>query len=85
MSSPRIPTRRAALACYGLATLLAFPHELPWGGSIDLGPLFAAVVPAALVLGIEGLPWRRAGRDAFLASLLAHLIFFHWFFVVTFE
>jgi len=68
---------------HALATPLAFPHELPWGGSIDLGLLLVWLVPATLVLGIEGLAPGRAARAAFLASLAGHALLFHWFFVVT--
>ena len=75
--------RLVALAGYGLATLLAFPHELPWGGSVDLGLVFAWLVPASLVIGIEGQAPRVAARTAFVASLFAHSFFFHWFMIVT--
>ncbi|MBW2501270.1 MAG: apolipoprotein N-acyltransferase [Deltaproteobacteria bacterium] len=75
--------RRLALTGYVAATFLAFPHELPWGGALDLGWLMAWLVPAALVNGIEGLGPRRAAGRAFLASLVAHALLFHWFFVVT--
>jgi apolipoprotein N-acyltransferase len=75
--------RPIALACYGLATLLAFPHEVPGIGILDLGLILAWCVPGALVVGIEGLSVRRAGWLAFLASLFGHGLLFHWFYVVT--
>jgi len=75
--------RRWALVGHALATFLAFPHELPSGGSIDFGLLFVWLVPATLVLGIDGLPPRRAAYQAFMASLAGHAFLFHWFFVVT--
>jgi apolipoprotein N-acyltransferase len=83
MSPLEEPGRRLALVGYIAATFLAFPHELPWGGSLDLGWLMAWLVPATLVSGIDGLGPRRAAGRAFLASLAAHVLVFHWFFVVT--
>jgi apolipoprotein N-acyltransferase len=76
-------SRRLALVAHAIATFLAFPHELPVAGSIDLGMLFVWLVPATLVLGIDGLAPGRAARGAFLASLAGHAFLFHWFFVVT--
>ena len=75
--------RRLALVAHAIATFLAFPQELPFGGAIDLGLLFVWLVPATLVLGIDGLTPGRAARAAFLASLAGHALLFHWFFVVT--
>lgn len=81
--------RRGALALYGVFSFLAFPHELPVAGglagveSIDFGLILAWLVPAALVVGIDGQTPRRAARAAFWASLLGHTIFFYWFTVVT--
>ena len=76
---------RRALVLYGLLTFLAFPHELPFetGLSVDLGLVATWLVPAALVVGIDGLSPRRAFRAAFVASFLAHTIFFYWFMVVV--
>ncbi|MCA9503338.1 MAG: apolipoprotein N-acyltransferase [Myxococcales bacterium] len=72
-----------ALALFGAATLLAFPHELPWGGRVDGGLVFGWLVPAALVVGVAGLDARRAARVAFVASAIAHALLFHWFAIVT--
>ncbi len=83
MNEPSDRTRRVALALYALCTLLVFPHELPGGGSIDLGLLIVWLVPAALAIGIEGRSVREAGWAAFLASLAGHVLLFHWFYVVT--
>lgn len=84
MKTPFGPGRqRIALALHALATPLAFPHELPWGGSIDLGLALAWIVPATLILGLQGLSPRRAAGEAFVASLVGHALLFHWFFVVT--
>jgi apolipoprotein N-acyltransferase len=81
MSSLR--TQRIALAVYALATLLAFPHEIPGIGSVDLGLGFVWLIPAALVIGIEGRTARDAARAVFVASLVGHVFLFHWFYVVT--
>jgi apolipoprotein N-acyltransferase len=77
------PRRRLAiLAAYAVATFLAFPH--PIGGAVvDLGFAMAWASPLLLLLGIEGLAPRRAARDAFLASLVAHSAILHWIYVVT--
>jgi len=83
VNTPSDRTRRAALALYALCTLLAFPHELPGGGSIDLGLVMVWLVPAALAIGIEGRSVREAGWAAFVASLAGHALLFHWFYVVT--
>lgn len=77
------PRRRWALGFFALATLLAFPHELPGIGAFDFGLVFAWLAPAALVVGLEGLAPRRAAGTAFFASLAAHVFLFHWFIVVT--
>jgi apolipoprotein N-acyltransferase len=87
LSRPR--ANRGALALYALLTFLAFGHELPFGWSLagfssfDFGLVFAWFVPAALIVGLAGLPPRRAAWVAFWASLLAHTAFFYWFMVVT--
>jgi apolipoprotein N-acyltransferase len=78
-----LPIRPAALACHAITTLLAFPHELPGLGAFDFGLVFAWLGPAALVVALDGLPARAAARSAFLASLVAHVLLFHWFIVVT--
>ena len=75
--------RIGALLLFALFTPLAFPHELPTGGAIDLGLGFAWLVPAALAIGIAGRTPRQAARDAFLASFAGHCLLFHWFAVVT--
>jgi len=88
----RVPhANRPALVLYGVATFLAFGHELPVGGDLvgfsdfDLGLVFAWLVPAALIVGVAGLPPRRAAWVAFWASLIAHSVFFYWFMIVTVE
>ena len=83
MSEAAAGRRRMALLVFAGATFLSFPHELPWGGSFDLGLLLFWLGPAALVVGIEGLAPRRAAGAAFAASLVGHALVFHWFFVVT--
>jgi apolipoprotein N-acyltransferase len=75
--------RRVALAIYAVLIPLSFPHELPGGGSIDLGIALAWFGPAALIVGIDGLAPRRAAWLAFLASLTGHALLFHWFYVVS--
>jgi apolipoprotein N-acyltransferase len=75
--------RRAGwLAAYVAASFLAFPHPLA-GRVLDLGVVFAWLAPAALLLGISGLPVRRAAWLGFLASLAAHSAILHWIYVVT--
>jgi apolipoprotein N-acyltransferase len=83
MNIPSVTPTRLALAVYALATPLAFPHEIPGGGSVDLGLAMAWVIPAALVLGLEGRSAREAAVSAFVASLIGHVLLFHWFYVVT--
>ncbi|MEM9177213.1 MAG: apolipoprotein N-acyltransferase [Myxococcota bacterium] len=73
---------------YGVLTFLAFPHELPLAAALDtpafdLGLLATWGAPAALVVGLRGLSPRRALRVAFLASFVAHTVFFYWFLVVV--
>jgi apolipoprotein N-acyltransferase len=79
--------RWPAFALYGLATFFSFPHEMPGSenGPLELGYWVAWFGPAALVVGVAGLAPRRAAWVAFLASLVAHSVFFHWFMVVTIE
>ena len=67
-------SRRVALLIYAMATPLAFPHELPGGGSVDLGLGFVWLVPAALAIGLEGRSAREAARAAFAASLAGHVL-----------
>jgi len=74
---------RGALALYAVVTFLSFPHELPGGGSLDLGLALAWFGPAALIVGIAGCSPRTALARAFLASLVSHAFLFHWFYVVT--
>jgi apolipoprotein N-acyltransferase len=75
--------RWVALSVYAVLTPLAFPHELPGGGSIDLGIVFVWFIPAALIVGIQGLTPRHAAWLGFLASLAGHVLLFHWFYVVS--
>jgi apolipoprotein N-acyltransferase len=79
--------RWPVFALYGLATFFSFPHEMPGSenGAVELGYWVAWFGPAALVVGVAGLAPRRAAWVAFLASLVAHSVFFHWFMVVTIE
>ena len=79
-----------ALVLYGVLLFFAFPHEIPFAAaagaslsSIDLGLGLTWLVPAALVVGLDGLSPRRAAKVAFLASFVAHTAFFYWFMVVT--
>jgi len=76
------PPRRVLLAAYGLATLLSVPHPL-FGGVLDLGLVMGWLAPAFLLLALRGAPPGPGARQAFLASLIAHGLLFHWFFVVT--
>ena len=86
---PEAPNYKA-LALYGVFLFFAFPHEIPFAAeagaslsSIDLGLALTWLVPAALVVGLDGLSPRRAAKVAFLASFVAHAVFFYWFMVVT--
>jgi len=77
------PAYRAALiACYGLATLLAFPHPL-LGTVIDFGWIAAWLAPLFLILALRGVKPRRAFSLGFLAGLVAHSAVLHWIYVVT--
>ncbi len=77
-------TALAWFAVYVVASFLAFPH--PVGDRVlDLGIGLAWIAPAALLLGLEGLPVRRAAWRGFLASLVAHTAILHWIYVVTVE
>jgi len=65
--------------------------EGPWRGPgdgisqgvWDGGLLFAWLAPAALVVGLRGLPPRRAALLGFVAGLAAHAAVLHWIYVVT--
>lgn len=79
-----------ALVAYGVLLFFAFPHEIPFAAeagsslsSFDFGLLLTWLVPAALVIGLDGLAPRRAAKVAFLSSFVAHTVFFYWFMVVT--
>lgn len=74
--------RLALLGGYVVATFLAFPHPVA-DRVLDLGVALAWLSPMLLVLGLEGVAPRRAGRLAFLASLAAHSLILHWIYVVT--
>jgi apolipoprotein N-acyltransferase len=76
-------TRVGALALYATLTFVSFPHEGPSDFTFDLGLLCVWFVPAALIVGFEGLSPGRAALFAFLASIAAHSAIFHWFIVVT--
>ena len=74
--------RRLLVAAYAATTFLAFPH--PIGGRVlDLGAVTAWLGPALLVLALEDLEPRRAGRWGFAAGLAAHTAILHWIYVVT--
>ena len=74
--------RLAWLVGYAGVTFLSFPH--PIGERVvDLGVPLAWAGPALLLLGLEGLPARRAAALAFGASLVAHAAILHWIWVVT--
>ena len=81
--------RRGAWLVFAGAVFFAFPHEVPgaWAlglpAVIDLGLVLAWVVPAALVLAIEGLSPRTGARAALVASFVVHTVFYYWFMVVT--
>ena len=83
------PIRWAPWIVFGLATFFAFPHEIPFAHGlglpsvIDLGLLLTWVVPASLVVAVDGLAPRRAAKAAFVGSFLTHVAFFYWFLVVT--
>ena len=83
------PIRRGPWIVFGLATFFAFPHEIPFAHGlglpsvIDLGLLLTWVVPASLVVAVDGLAPRRAAKAAFVGSFLTHVAFFYWFLVVT--
>lgn len=71
-------------AAYGVFIFFAFPH--PIGDRVlDLGFVLAPLAPACLIVALEGLGVRAALRRGFVASLLGHVVFFHWFYVVTVE
>jgi apolipoprotein N-acyltransferase len=74
--------RWALLGLYAVATFFSFPHPLG-DRVIDLGRFVAWLGPGFLLLGVSGLPPRRAAKLAFAASLLAHAAVVHWFYVVT--
>ena len=68
----------------------AFPHEIPFAAaagsrlsSFDFGLVLTWLVPAALIVGLDGLSPGRAAKTAFVASFAAHTVFFYWFTVVT--
>jgi apolipoprotein N-acyltransferase len=74
--------RRFVLVAYGLATLLSVPHYV-FGRVLDLGLVMGWLAPAFLLLALRGASPFAGARQAFVASLIAHGLVFHWFFVVT--
>ncbi len=74
--------RLAWLAGYAGVTFLSFPH-LIGQRVVDLGVPLAWVGPALLLLGLEGLPARRAAALAFGARLVAPAAILHWLWIVT--
>jgi apolipoprotein N-acyltransferase len=82
-ASPHLSAGRLAwLAGYAGVTFLSFPH-LIGQRVVDLGVPLAWLGPALLLLGLEGLPARRAATLAFGASLVAHAAILHWLWIVT--
>ncbi|MCZ6781736.1 MAG: apolipoprotein N-acyltransferase [Proteobacteria bacterium] len=75
-------TRGLLLGGYVAATFLSFPHPVA-GRVLDLGAVVSWLGPALLLLGIDGLDWKRAGRAALVAGLAAHTAVMHWIYVVT--
>jgi apolipoprotein N-acyltransferase len=74
--------RAALLACYAVATFLAFPHPV-LGRVVDLGWVAAWLAPFFLILALRGLAPHRALGIGFLAGLAAHSAVLHWIYVVT--
>jgi apolipoprotein N-acyltransferase len=72
----------AWLGAYVLASLASFPHVLG-AQMLDLGIVCAWLVPACLLLGLQGLAPLAAARLGFLAGLGAHTAILHWIYVVT--
>ena len=75
-------SRIAWLAAFVVASFLSFPHPLG-DGVLDLGAFVCWLGPALLILGLRGLPPRRALRSGFLAGWAAYTAIFHWIYVVT--
>ncbi len=77
-------TRWAWAAGYGVATFFAFPQPIPGRETvIDLGLICAPLAVGCFLMMIEGLSRKQAVKVGFFASLVTHLVFFHWFYVVT--
>lgn len=70
------------LIAYASSTFLAFPLVVGQG-VLDLGSLAAWLAPACLLLGLRGLPPRRALRWGFAAGLVAHTAVLHWVWVAV--
>jgi apolipoprotein N-acyltransferase len=73
---------RVGFAAFGLASFFAFP-QLLGERVVDLGVVLAWIVPAGLVVALDGLAPRRAAWVGFLAGWLAHTAILHWIYVVT--
>jgi apolipoprotein N-acyltransferase len=73
---------RVGIAAFAAASFLAFPQ---WVGGhlVDLGLLFAWIVPACLVVALDGLSPRRAAWAGFWAGWLAHTAILYWIYLVT--
>ena len=84
LAGKTLGSRRALCLAYGTATCLSFP-QLIGGTLVDFGLWLSPLVPAFLLLLLEGLSPRKAAKWGFGASMAAHFVFFHWFFVVTVE
>jgi apolipoprotein N-acyltransferase len=82
MADPSPGRRFALLAGYAAVTFFSFPHPLG-GRVIDLGAGLAWASPALLLLGVAGLPPRRAALLGFAAGLAAHAAILHWIWIVT--
>lgn len=62
----------------------SFPQPLAFVGNVvDLGMIAGPLAVAFLVASLDGLSRRQAIQWGFLASLAAHYLLFHWFYVVT--
>lgn len=69
---------------YGVATFFAFPQLVPGRSDpIDLGPVSAPLAVCCLLMAVRELAPKQALLQAFVASMVAHWVFFYWFYVVT--
>ena len=73
---------RVGIAAFAAASFLAFPQRVG-DHLVDLGLLFAWIVPACLVVALDGLSPRRAAWAGFWAGWLAHTAILYWIYLVT--